>query len=279
MGQANRVLAKAMLHGSAYSCPCNKIVVQTANHIVGGNQLHGLEPDSTCDHPDINPHRCSRARTVSRLPATTVVPEGYFVKAPGQVAPCARGAYKAGFAAVIDCSPCAGGVTTPQEGSKSEAACSGGQVVEFCVSPCCYPITPGAAAAWANLKELISLAYSMLVVLMEGLNSTGHVLVMLQIFGPPHGNTHMSRLADARVLLLLLLAMPPVCPATTPAGMVHMRSGCTWTLPRQCEWEHSDSHREMPPEILLCWWYCHRSLRCHRQPTPALCCKHCCCLP
>lgn len=52
-----------------------------------------------------------------------VVPEGYYLKGPGQVAPCPMGEYKSGFGAASSCVKCATGVTTNSVGSSSEAAC------------------------------------------------------------------------------------------------------------------------------------------------------------
>jgi hypothetical protein len=41
-----------------------------------------------------------------------VVPEGYYLKAPGQVAPCPKGEYKSGFTEAASCTKCAAGSTT-----------------------------------------------------------------------------------------------------------------------------------------------------------------------
>ena len=53
-----------------------------------------------------------------------MVPEGYYLKGPGQVAPCPKGEYKVGFEALPSCTKCAAGVTTPGEASISAAACN-----------------------------------------------------------------------------------------------------------------------------------------------------------
>lgn len=55
------------------------------------------------------------------LPA--VVPEGYFLRGPGQVAACPKGEYKAGTSTTATCTKCAVGVTTESEGSNAEADC------------------------------------------------------------------------------------------------------------------------------------------------------------
>lgn len=53
-----------------------------------------------------------------------VVPPGYYLKAPGQVAPCPQGEYKEGIGMDANCTQCAFGVTTPSEASVSERNCS-----------------------------------------------------------------------------------------------------------------------------------------------------------
>lgn len=55
----------------------------------------------------------------------TVVPAGHYLKAPGQVAPCPQGEWKAGASANSSCTKCASGVNTPTEGSTSADACTG----------------------------------------------------------------------------------------------------------------------------------------------------------
>lgn len=60
----------------------------------------------------------------SLLLCFAVVPEGFYVKGPGQVAPCPFGEYKQGFAAAPSCTKCAKGVSTTNVGSTSEAACA-----------------------------------------------------------------------------------------------------------------------------------------------------------
>ena len=53
-----------------------------------------------------------------------MVPEGYYLKGPGQVAPCPKGEYKSGFEALPSCTKCVAGVTTTGEASTSSAACT-----------------------------------------------------------------------------------------------------------------------------------------------------------
>jgi len=53
-----------------------------------------------------------------------VVPEGFYLKNPGQVALCPKGEYKSGFAEAASCTKCALGVTTPDVASISPANCS-----------------------------------------------------------------------------------------------------------------------------------------------------------
>jgi hypothetical protein len=52
------------------------------------------------------------------------VPPGYYLKAPGQVAPCPKGEYKEGIGASGNCTKCAFGVTTSLEGSISVDNCT-----------------------------------------------------------------------------------------------------------------------------------------------------------
>lgn len=52
-----------------------------------------------------------------------LVPKGYFVRAPGQIAPCPRGEYKDTLTAVATCTPCGTGVTTVSEGSTANTDC------------------------------------------------------------------------------------------------------------------------------------------------------------
>jgi len=52
-----------------------------------------------------------------------VVPAGYYLKAPGQVAPCPQGEWKAGIGPSANCTKCEFGVTTPHEASTSESEC------------------------------------------------------------------------------------------------------------------------------------------------------------
>jgi hypothetical protein len=66
------------------------------------------------------------------LPAVSAVPAlpshhrcapGYYLKGPGQVAPCPKGGAESGYDAVAACSKCAEGVTTLAEASTNQAAC------------------------------------------------------------------------------------------------------------------------------------------------------------
>lgn len=55
--------------------------------------------------------------------ARAVVPPGYFLKGPGQVAPCPAGEWKSGVGAAANCVKCAFGVTTASIASTSADAC------------------------------------------------------------------------------------------------------------------------------------------------------------
>ena len=51
------------------------------------------------------------------------MPKGYYLKGPGQVAPCPKGEYKDTTGAAASCTKCAAGVTTEAEASIAETAC------------------------------------------------------------------------------------------------------------------------------------------------------------
>lgn len=53
------------------------------------------------------------------------VPDGYYLKGPGLVAPCPQGEYKIGSGALAACTKCRQGVTTPGEASPSPDFCNG----------------------------------------------------------------------------------------------------------------------------------------------------------
>jgi hypothetical protein len=58
------------------------------------------------------------------LCCAAVVPAGYYLKGPGQVAPCPQGEWKAGVGTDGNCTKCAVGIDTPRMASTSEADCS-----------------------------------------------------------------------------------------------------------------------------------------------------------
>lgn len=66
----------------------------------------------------------TNARAGATAPTACVVPSGSYLKAPGVAAPCPRGEFKAGLSNAGNCSQCTFGVTTAEEGSTSESACS-----------------------------------------------------------------------------------------------------------------------------------------------------------
>lgn len=53
-----------------------------------------------------------------------VVPPGYYLKGPGQVAPCPQGEWKSGIGADGNCTRCAMGVTTEGPAATSELNCT-----------------------------------------------------------------------------------------------------------------------------------------------------------
>lgn len=58
------------------------------------------------------------------MSALAVVPAGWYLKAPGQVAPCPKGEWKATEGIFGNCTKCAFGVTTVREGSTNETECT-----------------------------------------------------------------------------------------------------------------------------------------------------------
>lgn len=52
------------------------------------------------------------------------MPAGYYLKGPGQIAPCPKGEYKAGIGTNGNCTKCAFGVTTIAEASISVDNCT-----------------------------------------------------------------------------------------------------------------------------------------------------------
>jgi hypothetical protein len=60
------------------------------------------------------------------LLSIAVVGPGYYLKGPGQVAPCPRGEWKAGIGSDGNCTRCALGVTTLDIAASSELNCTSG---------------------------------------------------------------------------------------------------------------------------------------------------------
>jgi hypothetical protein len=69
---------------------------------------------------------CTTTHCVFVVTPPPAVPPGFYLKSPGQVAPCPKGEWKSGTASSGNCIKCARGVTTLSEGSESEADCKGG---------------------------------------------------------------------------------------------------------------------------------------------------------
>lgn len=130
------LLWHSILHASADTCPYpNSILFQpeldSCLHAVGAkllNQIHGRQCDVRCNrligyffsvslptYPHTHKHRV----------ISTGVPPGYFLKAPGQAAPCGQGTYKTSTVPSVLCTACPSGTTTEREGSPSADACSG----------------------------------------------------------------------------------------------------------------------------------------------------------
>jgi hypothetical protein len=98
-----------------------------------------------------------------------VVPAGYFLKGPGQVAPCPKGEWKSGTATEGNCTRCAQGVTTEAMAAISEASCNskwhpvnhlrwpgvGSPFVTCRARPDCCVLWIGSTDAW-NAAEVYS---------------------------------------------------------------------------------------------------------------------------
>lgn len=62
--------------------------------------------------------------TGATSPTQCVIPAGYYLKGPGQVAPCPKGEWKSGVGLSANCTKCAFGVTTLAEASTSIDNCT-----------------------------------------------------------------------------------------------------------------------------------------------------------
>jgi hypothetical protein len=85
------------------------------------------------------------------LLSTAVVPAGYYLKAPGQVAACPQGEYKEGLATGANCTKCAFGVTTAGEGSTSRWNCtseSAAAAAAVASTACCCCLSCAAVLAF-----------------------------------------------------------------------------------------------------------------------------------
>lgn len=69
------------------------------------------------------PGYITNGATGSTVATACVVPAGYFLKAPGQVAPCPMGEYKETTGATTSCTKCPAGVTTNVTGATNHTAC------------------------------------------------------------------------------------------------------------------------------------------------------------
>ncbi len=79
------------------------------------------------------------------FPLPAVVPPGYYLKGPGQVAPCPKGEYKSGYGAVASCNKCAVGVSTKAEASTAVTDCTE-------VLPTYFPLTMDGVTVNATQK-------------------------------------------------------------------------------------------------------------------------------
>jgi hypothetical protein len=91
------------------------------------------------------PGYTTNTATRSTTSGACKVPAGYYLKGPGQVAPCPKGEYRQFSDSVASCSKCANGVTTLNEASTSDAAC-------VSVLPTFYPKTMTGSVVTATAK-------------------------------------------------------------------------------------------------------------------------------
>jgi hypothetical protein len=73
------------------------------------------------------------------LLSNAVVGPGYYLKGPGQVAPCPRGEWKAGIGSDGNCTRCALGVTTLDIAASSELNCTSGSFAHSVRVMCSIP--------------------------------------------------------------------------------------------------------------------------------------------
>jgi hypothetical protein len=64
---------------------------------------------------------------LSPPPPCAVIPAGYYLKAPGQVAACPMGEWKGGVGGAANCSRCPFGVTTGAIATREAKDCAGEQ--------------------------------------------------------------------------------------------------------------------------------------------------------
>lgn len=108
--------------GTYYSAAADGISNIVATDCPVDTYSRGLRKQRAC--VPCPPAYTTNGATASTNSSACLVPPGYFVRGPGQIAPCPKGEHKEGFSAVGTCTKCATGVTTLQVGSTSVDACT-----------------------------------------------------------------------------------------------------------------------------------------------------------
>lgn len=97
-------------------------VAGTATECLADTYSTGLKKQPSCTPcpPGMNTDNAARSTSASAC----VVPAGYYLKAPGQVAACPQGEYKSGTGMATSCTKCPDGVTTAGPASTDATACT-----------------------------------------------------------------------------------------------------------------------------------------------------------
>jgi hypothetical protein len=72
----------------------------------------------------VRPYNLTRSACVLCCDLFAVIPPGFYMKAPGVIAPCPMGEWKDGTGPAGNCTKCVFGVTTASEASASAASCA-----------------------------------------------------------------------------------------------------------------------------------------------------------
>lgn len=122
----SRLLLKARAQHSCMNptCPYTQMaadVITAIQTIKRARDNCRTDDRGTMASNSVSWRQCLRCFAVA---AAAVVPAGFYLKAPGQVAPCPRGEYKPDQGINANCTKCADGVMTPAEGATSADNCT-----------------------------------------------------------------------------------------------------------------------------------------------------------